>query len=178
MPGLAEIFDFGDQRGGIDHRAGADNGLLFRAQNAAGNQLQHEAVAVEDDGVAGVVSAGVARGVIKRLSQAIDDFAFPFVAPLGADNRNRFRPSSVRQRCRSATTRVAPCPSPADIMKRYRRADAVKPKSNPTLRGGRRQEQRPAYRRRGIANRPSKRSRARGSCGAKHTPVPHREIRE
>ena len=71
---------------------------------------RHEAVTIEDDGVAGVVPTGVARGVVKRKSQAINDFAFPFVAPLGADNRNRLGSRFIRQRRRSTTTRVAPCP--------------------------------------------------------------------
>ena len=108
--GLAQIFEFGDQRGGIDHRAGTDDRFFRRAQNSAGNQLQDEAVPIEDDGVARVVAAGVTRGVIKGRGEVIDDLAFAFVAPLGADNRNRFRSSFVRQLRRSATTQVAPCP--------------------------------------------------------------------
>jgi hypothetical protein len=63
---LLQIFQFAQQRGEIDHRAGTDHGLLAGAQNSAGNQLQHVLLIVEDDRVAGVVSACVARRVIKR----------------------------------------------------------------------------------------------------------------
>ena len=108
--GLAEIFDLGHQRRRVNHGAGTDDGFFFRAQDPAGNQLQHEAMTIEDDGVTSVVSAGVARGVVERQSEAIDDFAFPFVAPLGSHNRNRLGSRFICQRRRSTTTRVAPCP--------------------------------------------------------------------
>ena len=108
--GFLEVFEFGDERGRIDDSAWSDHGFLLRPQDAARNQLQHVAVAVEDDRMARVVAAGVARGVIKRRGKIVDDLALPFVAPLGSDNGNRFRPSFIRQRRRSPTTRVAPCP--------------------------------------------------------------------
>src|SRR6185437_9854442 len=45
---------------GVEHHAIADYASAAEAQHAAGNQLQHEFLAVDDDGVAGVVAAGVA----------------------------------------------------------------------------------------------------------------------
>jgi len=38
--GLRESFDFADQGGGINDNAGADDGVLFWAQNAAGDELE------------------------------------------------------------------------------------------------------------------------------------------
>jgi len=48
---------------------------------------------VENDGVAGIVAAGVAGSEIKGRGQVVDHLAFSFVAPLGADDRNRFGPA-------------------------------------------------------------------------------------
>ena len=48
-------------------------------------------MAVEDDGMSGVVTAGVAGDVVERRGNVVNDFAFAFVAPLGADDDDRSR---------------------------------------------------------------------------------------
>ena len=101
-----QIFEFGYERRRIDHGAGADDGLLLRAQNAAGNKLQDVAMAIEDDRVAGIVAAGVARGVIEGRGQIVDDLPFAFVAPLGADYRDRLRPNLLHHFPHPVTTRI------------------------------------------------------------------------
>ena len=59
------------------------------AQNAARDELQDELLAADDDGVAGVVTAGVAGDDVELFAEDVDDLAFAFVAPLGAENDGR-----------------------------------------------------------------------------------------
>ena len=65
---------------------------------------------IEDDGVPGVVTARVARSEIEGRGQVIDDFALSFVAPLGANDGNRFDSRLLCQRCHPAshTSRTVP----------------------------------------------------------------------
>ena len=79
---------------------------------------------VEDDGVAGVVAAGVAGGVVKGRGEVIDDLAFPFVAPLGPDHRNRFRSTLVRH-FRTPQSHESHLPRSVSRMKHYRRVYAA-----------------------------------------------------
>ena len=71
---------------GIEHHAVADDAAAAFAQHAAGNQLQDELLAVDGDGVSGVVSAGIARHDLEALGEHVNDLAFALVAPLGADD--------------------------------------------------------------------------------------------
>jgi hypothetical protein len=48
--------------------------------------LQDELFSVDDDGVAGVMPAGVAGDYGKALREDVDNFSFAFVAPLRADD--------------------------------------------------------------------------------------------
>src|SRR5882724_11861319 len=88
--GFGQRLNFGDEGCGVYYDAGADDCLLFGAQDAAGDELQDEAVFADDYGVPGVVSAGDARDIVKSAGQIIDDFAFALVAPLRADHHDRF----------------------------------------------------------------------------------------
>src|SRR6266404_944046 len=87
---FGECFNFGHEGGGIDYDAGADDCLLLGAQDAAGDELQDEAIFADDYGVPGVVSTSDARDIVKSAGQIIDNFAFAFVAPLRADHHDRF----------------------------------------------------------------------------------------
>src|SRR5712692_6600233 len=78
--------DLRDEGRGIDHHAGANDRLLLGAQNPAGDELQHEAILADDDGVAGIVSTGDARDEVESASEIVDDLAFAFVTPLRADH--------------------------------------------------------------------------------------------
>src|ERR1700722_14803719 len=51
---------------------------------------------VKDNGVAGVVSACVSRGVIERRRQKIYNLAFPFITPLRPDNNDSFGSGFLR----------------------------------------------------------------------------------
>ncbi len=81
-----EAGDFVEQRGRINHHAVADNSLNTRAQNAAGDQLQYEFLAADEDGMAGIVAALIASHGIKLFREQVDDFALAFVAPLRSEN--------------------------------------------------------------------------------------------
>src|SRR5580693_10531042 len=83
--GFFQVFEFRDERRGINYGAGPDYGFLFRPKYAAGNQLEDVAMAVEDDGVPRIVAARVPGDVVKRRSHIVYDFAFSFIAPLRAD---------------------------------------------------------------------------------------------
>ena len=83
---LAQRAYFFQKRHGIENHAVADHAAAARPQHAARNQLQNKLLAVDDDGVAGIVAAGIAGHDGEVLRQNVDDLSFAFVAPLGADN--------------------------------------------------------------------------------------------
>ena len=82
----AQRVHFFQERQRIEHNAVANHAAAAGAQHAARDQLQNEFLAVDDDGVAGVVSAGVAGNDGELLRQHVDDFPFALIAPLGADD--------------------------------------------------------------------------------------------
>ena len=73
----------------IEHHAVADDAFAAGAQHAAGNELEHELLAADDDGVAGVMAAGVARHGGEPLAEHVHNFALALVAPLGAQHYRR-----------------------------------------------------------------------------------------
>ena len=78
--------DLAEQRGRVDHQPVADHGLLPGTQNAARNQLQDEFLLADENRVARIVSALIARHDIEPFREEIDDLAFTLVAPLGAED--------------------------------------------------------------------------------------------
>ena len=84
--GRFQRVDLAQQRRRVDHQAVADDGLLPGPQNAARNQLQDELLFADENRVAGVVSALIARDDIEAFGEEIDDFAFALVAPLRAED--------------------------------------------------------------------------------------------
>ncbi len=81
---LAQGLDLLDQADRIDDDAVADDAGLAPAQDAGGDEVQHIFLPFEVDGVAGVVAALRANDHVRLLGQHVNDFAFAFVAPLGA----------------------------------------------------------------------------------------------
>ena len=100
MPAFASVSISATSARGIDDHAGADDRVLLRAQNAAGNELEHVAILADDDGVAGVVAAGNTRDVVERAGEIVDDLALAFVAPLRADHDDRFHAEHLLARDR------------------------------------------------------------------------------
>src|SRR5712671_2525173 len=88
--GFFERLNFGHEGCGVYYDAGADDCLLLGAQDAAGDELQDEAIFADDYGVPGVVSAGDARDIVKSAGKIIDNLAVDFVAPLRGDHHDRF----------------------------------------------------------------------------------------
>ena len=85
---LAEPVDFLHQAERVDDDAVADDAELAFAEDARRHQVQDIFLFADEDGVAGVVAALSADDDIRPLGQHIDDFAFAFIAPLGAhENR-------------------------------------------------------------------------------------------
>src|SRR4051794_28520560 len=76
------FFEEGDR---VEHHAITDNAPAILPQHAARNELEYEPLAINDDGMPGVVSAGVTRDHGKSFREYIDDLALAFVSPLRAD---------------------------------------------------------------------------------------------
>ena len=72
----------------IEHHAVTDHRKLRGPQHAGGQQRQLVGLAVDDEGVAGIMAALEAHDDVGLLRQPVDDLALPFVAPLGADDDN------------------------------------------------------------------------------------------
>ena len=82
---LAQPLDFLDEAHGVNHHAVADDADLVLAQNAGGDQVQDVFLPFDVDRVAGVVAALRADHHVRLLGQHVNDLAFAFIAPLGAD---------------------------------------------------------------------------------------------
>ena len=80
--GIAFFFE-GTQ---AENDAVADVALYACMQDAGGDEVQDGFFAVDDEGMAGVVAALVTHDGARFFGEQVDDFAFAFVAPLGADN--------------------------------------------------------------------------------------------
>ena len=85
---LVDALHFVEEMPGIDHDAVADDGELAGAHHARGQQRQLIGDAIDDERVAGIVTALETHHHIGAGGQPIDDLAFTFVAPLGTDNHN------------------------------------------------------------------------------------------
>jgi hypothetical protein len=83
-----QLGDFVEERLRIDHHAIADHRQLRRPQHAGRQQRQFVGFAIDDQGVAGIMTALEAYDDVSLLRQPVDDLALPFVAPLGADDDN------------------------------------------------------------------------------------------
>ena len=78
--------DFFKEGAQAEDDAVADVALNACVQDAGGDEVQHGFFAVDDEGVAGVVPALVAHDRACFFGEEVNDFAFAFVAPLGAND--------------------------------------------------------------------------------------------
>src|SRR5208337_1116588 len=74
---------------GIQHHAVADYAAASLAQHPAGNELKDEFLALNRDGVAGIVATRIPRNHVEAFRENVNDLAFTFVAPLRADDHRR-----------------------------------------------------------------------------------------
>src|SRR4051812_33202963 len=70
----------------VQYHAIADNALATLAQYAAWDQLQDKLLSLDDHGVSGIVSAGIASHYVIGLREHVNDLALALIAPLRADN--------------------------------------------------------------------------------------------
>ncbi len=80
-----QAVDLGEEGGRINNDAVSDDAFLAGPEDPGRHEVQHLLDAVVNDGMAGVVAALKARNHVELLGQPVDDLAFAFVAPLGAD---------------------------------------------------------------------------------------------
>ena len=86
----------GQQHGGVDDHAVADHRRDVVVEDAAGHQLKGEGLAVDDDGVPGVMTALIADDQLHVLGEQVGELALPFVAPLGPDDHGCGHASLLR----------------------------------------------------------------------------------
>ena len=90
-----EALDLLEQHRRVDHDAVADDRGDPRGEDAGGQQVQGELLAVDDDGVPGIVSALVADAIIKGGTELVGRLALAFVTPLGSDEDDRGHPAPL-----------------------------------------------------------------------------------
>ena len=88
---LGETVDLGDQHLRVDHHAVADHRGAARRQYSRRQQVQRVLLAIRGDhGVPRVVAALVPDDVPDLPAEQVGNLAFAFVAPLGADQHDRW----------------------------------------------------------------------------------------
>src|SRR5262245_31693870 len=85
-PAPHEALDLLLERPRVDHHPVAHDAQDPGMQDPGGDQVEHQALASEDDGVARVVAAVVARDDLDARGQVVDDLPLPLVTPLRARN--------------------------------------------------------------------------------------------
>ena len=95
-PALQHV-DLVDQHPRVDHDAIADDRRHVLVQHPAGNELQSECLAVDDDSVPRVVAALIADDVLAFLCDDIDDAALALIAPLHSYDDRAGHDSADRQ---------------------------------------------------------------------------------
>ena len=75
---------------GIEHYAVADYTAAVFPQHSAGHELQYKFLTVDDDGMASIVAAGIARHDREILREHVNNFALALIAPLRSDDDRGF----------------------------------------------------------------------------------------
>ena len=94
-PRASQRVDLLEQHAEVDDDAVADDRGAAGAEDAAGQQVQGVLLAVDDDGVAGVVAAVELHDVVDAAAQQVGRLALAFVAPLGSDQHDRRHPGHL-----------------------------------------------------------------------------------
>ena len=81
-----EHVDLGEEHGGVDHDAVADDRHDVGYRTPLGHELEREQLAVDDERVPGVVAALVAHARGALLGEVVGEPALALVTPLGADD--------------------------------------------------------------------------------------------
>ena len=83
-----ELRDLIQQRVRVEHHAVADHRKFSRPHDAGRQERQFVGGAVDDQRMAGIMAALKADDDVGLFGEPVDDLAFAFVAPLGADHDN------------------------------------------------------------------------------------------
>jgi hypothetical protein len=83
--GLQRLHLF-NQRGGVDDYAVPDDGFDAFPENPAGDELEDVLLFADIDGVAGIVTALVARDDVELTGEEVDHLALALVSPLRAQD--------------------------------------------------------------------------------------------
>ena len=92
---LRESIRFDEERFRIDDHAVAQHACLAAMHDARRQQVQHKRLIANLNRVARIVPALIARHNVETLGEQIDDLAFTFVAPLGANDCDYVRHKPV-----------------------------------------------------------------------------------
>ena len=84
-----QAVDLVEQHPRVDDHAVGDHRDAARGQHARGQQVGGELLAVDHDGVAGIVSALIADAIIDGRPQQVRRLALALVAPLGSEHHDR-----------------------------------------------------------------------------------------
>ncbi|MEY5013755.1 MAG: hypothetical protein RIS92_113 [Verrucomicrobiota bacterium] len=82
---VSEAFDFSGDRDGVEDDAVADDAHFIGAKDSGRDEVQDVFGSSDDDRVTGVIAALGANDDVGVFGEEIDDFAFAFITPLGAD---------------------------------------------------------------------------------------------
>jgi hypothetical protein len=82
----AEFVDFLDEAEGVHDDAVGDNAEFIRPEDAGRDEVEDVFDTVVDDGVASIIATCGAYDDVRFVGEIIDDFAFSFITPLGADD--------------------------------------------------------------------------------------------
>ncbi len=83
-----QFFNFFDKRLGMDYHSIAYNAGLSPVKYAGGNNMEDELFVFYYYCMSSIVSALIPGYNISAFCQKVNDFAFPFVTSLGANNHN------------------------------------------------------------------------------------------
>ena len=89
VDGDTHAFEHGDlvhQCNGVDNYTVTDHTVRSRMQDTRWDQVKHILRAVEHDRVSSICTALIPRNNVGLLREHIDDLAFTFIAPLGAND--------------------------------------------------------------------------------------------
>ena len=107
-----QLFDLCHKGIRIEHNTIADNGELARADDTRGQERELINLVANDERVASIMPALEAHDRIGLFTQPIDQLAFTFVAPLGADDHH-IRHGSLSDRTLRVTKATLNAKAPA-----------------------------------------------------------------
>ncbi len=85
---VLQTIHFLNQHAGVDHHAVADQASLRRVEDPGGNEMKDMLLVIDDKRVTGVVSSLEAHHAVSLFGEQVNNLAFSFISPLGANNND------------------------------------------------------------------------------------------